>query len=444
MANKIQMPNGTKKEAQNINDYTYGLTKDFAGVNYERNTLPTGTGIKYKDPEKLPNASNELFKKIDNDDPVIIQNAYGFPKKLTNYPYTYSYLQDYWSDKFDPSNSKSSTMAGDIANIERSLNLDYLYEKGSRAQFFSQVTRYYDKYKIGSPVDQLSKTFSHVFFIRPDCNIFKSDKYELVKDLYTIPEFYRAFKHSPELLRQLEQKTPPVHADSEMNDRGYPHQFMMFLSNKAASFDLTDEYITSDEYGKGLTGYKVAYGKHNVESKTSNKFSVSYTDDRELHIYNLHKLWTNYISYVYRGKISPKTDYILNRILDYATCVYYIVCAEDGETIIFWSKYWGVFPLDSPSSTFNFDQKTGGGVKSPEMKIQYHYSWKEDYNPLALVEFNQHSASRQSKYIHSYNEVKVGTGYTWSCAPFIETIEKKEFGTSFPYTFKLRFRPMES
>ena len=39
---------------------------------------------------------------------------------------------------------------------------------------------------------------------------------------------------------------------------------------------LGEEYVVSDTYGQSLTGYKVAYGKDNVESKTAGKFSINY------------------------------------------------------------------------------------------------------------------------------------------------------------------------
>jgi hypothetical protein len=302
----------------------------------------------------------------------------------------------------------------------------------------------YNRYKVENLNDQLSKTFSHVFFVRPDCNIFDSssiinwnepDTVKLAQGLNNLSEFVYTKKHSPEILRQLTQA-----------DSGYSDQFMMLLSNKAKSFELSDEYIKSDEYGTALTGYKIPYGKHNVESKTADKVTISYIDDRDLHIYNLHKMWTDYISYVYRGKIWPKEEYILNKILDYATCLYYIVCAEDGETIIFWAKYWGVFPLDAPSTAFSWSSDTPGGIKTPEIRVQYQYAWKEDYNPLSLLEFNQHSASTMDdgKFTYSpiFQESKLGVGYTWVRAPFIETFRGDKYGV--PYTFKLRFRPYQN
>ena len=157
-------------------------------------------------------------------------------------------------------------------------------------------------------------------------------------------------------------------------------------------------------------------------------------------MYQQHKLWTDYIAYVYRGKHSPVDRYVFSKILDYATVIYYILCAEDMETVIFWSKYWGCFPIDSPSSMFSWAEEDAGGIKIPKVRVQYQYSWKEDFNPLALIEFNMHSRDLPLTYIGIFNPTSLGPGTTWAGAPFIETFTDPS-SLAAPYTFKLRFRP---
>lgn len=368
-------------------------------------------------------------RALDRSDPSKVQNASKFPavKFFDNSVgyYRYNYYMDYEGDKL--ANGKPAN--SDMGAVKKSINLDIV----DRYKLFDLYSSRYNKFKIPNPNDRLAKTFAHVFFVRPDCNIYAEGSSggsldpKLQSGLDILSEFYYANKHCPQILRQLTQ----AEAD-------YDNQFMMFLSNKARSFEISDEYIGSDTYGQGLTGYKIPYGKDNVESRTSGKFSINYIDDRDLHIYNLHKLWIDYISYVYRGKVYPKDQYILNKVLDYSTCVYYIVCAEDGESVIFWSKYWGVFPVEAPSSGFSFNIENNGTMRDPDLKIEYNYAWKEDFNPLSLIEFNEHGNKSKLNYIHSYQETKAGTGYTWAGAPFIETFDGTE---NLPYTFKLKFRP---
>lgn len=313
-------------------------------------------------------------------------------------------------------------LSSDLQGLRDSFNLGI----ESRDQLYRQYTEYYNRFKLPNPNDALHKTYSHVFFVRPDCNILKrtgSGSFKLIDGLEDDPNFYYAFNKSPELLRQL------------VNDAGYDHDFMMYLSNKAKSFQLSDESIGFDTYGRALTGHKIAYGKTNVESKTAGDFNITYNDDRDLHVFHIHKLWADYISNVFQGAFNPKETYMINKILDYVANVYYIMTAEDGETVIFWSKYYGVFPVTIPSSQYSWS--SGNTLSNPEFDVHYQYSFKEDYNPLSIVEFNMNSGSKDLKYIPTISKDNYTTNTTWVGAPFIETFRNTSVA---PYTFKLRFR----
>ena len=373
---------------------------------------------------------------IEKQYPHVVQNHdnYGtdtrlsYPKlraKRSNGTYVYDYATNIDTDLLPD----GTPVNADMEFLHKALNINL----DNRNTLYKKYTEFYNRYKLEHNNDRLAKTVGHVFFVRPDCNIFRrgssgaSPNPELERNVRQLSEFYYALKHNPEMLRQLTQE-----------EAGYDHEFMMYLSNKARSFDIKDEYIRSETYGQALTGYKVPYGKHDVESKTSDTFSIKYRDDRDLHIYSLHKLWVEYISYVYRGKLMPKKEYNIHKIIDYATCVYYFLCAEDGETVIFWSKYWGVFPLECPSSAFSFSLENANSNADPEFSIPYQYAWKEDFNPLSIIEFNQHS-KKSLDYVPIFNKNTLGPGNTWVGAPFIETFNNSNF--DLPYTFRLRFRP---
>lgn len=362
----------------------------------------------------------EDLRRLDRKDPTYVQNSHGFPKvkefdSRLGY-YRYNYDMNYEADGL-----ADMTAVWNVANID---------VRSPRELYRRYVTKY-NKYKLQNPNDFLAKSFGHIFFIRPDCNIFAENSTvvdpKLQSNLEKAADFYYAKKHSPELLESLTQ-----------HNTRFNHEFLLLLSNKAESFDLSDEYIDTDTYGSSLTGYKIPYSKSDNASKTANSFSVSYKDDNLLHIYHLHKLWLAYMTREYRGKVLPRYEYICNKILDYPTCVYYILCAPDGETIIFWSKYWGVFPKNAPSSQYSYTAGNAGGVSNPELKVEYQYAWKEDFNPLTLIEFNKHS-NKNLRYVSTYQPGKLGTGYTWGGVPFVETYANHEL--EIPYTFKLRFRP---
>lgn len=406
------------KTTQN-SDYQYTYTEKQSADYYAVMNMLKYGDLKYQQ-------SSVTINALDRNAPSVVQNKYGFPNKTANPDsahslYRYDYFMDYEKEK----------LLVNMNTIRQSVNIDLM----DPTTLYRQYTKYYNKYKQPNGNDSLSKTFAHVFFVRPDCNIYAEGSNgglsspALSDDLKNLSEYYYALKHCPEMLRELTQ-----------SKAGYNHQFALYLSNKAKSFQTADEYIDTDAYGQALTGHKVAYGKSNIKSKTEGSFQIKYVDDRDLHIYHLHKLWSDYVSHVYRGKVMPNVNYIKNRILDYATCVYYILTAEDGETIIFWSKYYGVFPVTMPSSSFAYDSETR--LANPEYSVEYRFSWKEDFNPLSLIEFNTHSPTMwQWRYVNKFQPAVCGTGYTWSGIPFIETFNG-DGKRNLPYTFKLRFRPM--
>lgn len=301
-------------------------------------------------------------------------------------------------------------------------NLNILGE-GTYKSTLLELYEKYNRFKVTFPEIFAGATFPHVFFTRPDLNLFKETKAgpTLTEELINDAEFFYLFHNDPLLLKSLTRYGSP------------DHDFNMFLSNSVESFEIADEFIRTAEHGDTFTGYKIQYGKHNVEANTSGTFSLNYTEDKEYSVYKIHKSWLEYISRVYRGELTPKHDYIQKKILDYACSVYYFVLGPDGETILFWSKFFGVFPTNTPASASSFTKGSSG--KIPEFGITYAYSFKEDLSPLSLAEFNMNSRN-ELIYKKTY-EPKLGTtGRTLTGAPFVET-SKNEYGH---YVYKLRFR----
>lgn len=305
-------------------------------------------------------------------------------------------------------------------NLERvKKNLNVMNGSG-----FSSITtalfNSFDRFKVPFPEYHLSKTYSYVFFTRPDLNIMVKDN--LALQVENDPVYYYLYKNDKNILKSL------------TSGFSSSHDFLPFLSNTAQSFEVSDEFVKTVEHGETLTGYKVQYGTSNIESRTSGTFSISYTDDKNYTIYKIHKAWVDYISKVYRGELIPRTEYKYKKILDYACSVYYFVCAEDGETILFWTKYFGVFPTNIPASTSSWTK--GNLIKTPDYSINYAYAFKEDFTPLTLAEFNVASKSSGTvAYRKIYETVNCATGKTFAGAPFVET-----YTSNGEYVFKLKFK----
>ena len=170
-----------------------------------------------------------------------------------------------------------------------------------------------------------------------------------------------------------------------------------------------------------------------IISMSGGDFSISYVDDNKLSISFLHYLWVMYMSGVKRGMHNPKLSYARQSIIDYASSLYYILTDVTGENIIYWAKYWGVFPTNAPESSFSLSK--GEHVHTPSITIQYHYSFRKSLDPLILAEFNRNSGGDNGNFSYSpiYNEDTFHSNNTIVGPPFIETSDGG-------YTYKLRYR----
>lgn len=316
-----------------------------------------------------------------------------------------------------------------METIRRNLNIRPVDDYGS---LYTELSENFNRFKINFPTYFAGKTFGHVFFTRPDIQFYLNDGTALRPAIADDMVFKGIHTMNPKLLKSL---TRHFTAD---------HGFQPFLSNTAASFEVPDEFIKTMEHGETMVGHKVQYGRNNIEANNAGTFNVNYTDDKYLSIYQIHKAWIDYISKVSRGEIDLKyTPYRANKVLDYTCSVYYILCAADNETVLFWTKYFGVFPTNTASSSASWTK--GSPVRNPDINIQYAYSMKEDLNVLSLAEFNAlSSTSGKTNYEPIYasakdengNLVGMGTvGRTMVGAPFIE--RKKNKVRTY---YKLRFR----
>lgn len=324
----------------------------------------------------------------------------------------------------------------------------YLPTTGYKDQLNTLASRY-NRFKLPNVDMEIKKGYAHVFFVRPQCHLVdERNSNELLPSVLPEGAFSDIFDQNPVLVNEISDI--PCGGCSQASD------FMYILSNYVKSFSLNDEELHSDTYGKTYTGYKISYGKTNIESKSAGSFSVTFSDDRTLSIYKIHRMWTDYINDVYRGRLDPSIDNIANKVLDYVGAVYYILTAEDNETILFWSKYYGVYPTTIPSSQYSWN--AGSFVNPESITIQYNYSWKEDFNTSAMLEFNSNaklgssgagsSGASSIRYDPTFKNSIYYLGPTIVGTPYIERVRPSDVDSgALPYTdkfvYKLRFVPAD-
>ena len=312
-------------------------------------------------------------------------------------------------------------MEENFARMRKSLNIDPTY---TAQQLFVHYTKYYNRFKMAHPDDTFVKSFGHVFFTRPDTNIITyagGSKYKLNGTCKGLEPYASAYNRNLDCLKQLVINTE------------YSSDFMMYLSNKVVGFEERDRNIEYDSYGKTLQGHSIQYGKHIIRSESAGELSLTFNEDKNLHILNLFNIWVNYISDAYTGRITPAIDRIFNKELDYASSLYYIVTDETGENIIYWSKYYGIFPTSIPDSVSSWQK--GNFNTNPDVTVSFAYSRKKALDTNILYELNLNARNSTWKYAKTYQNDILTVGQNFVGAPFVEISKINGIPA-----FKLRFK----
>lgn len=300
----------------------------------------------------------------------------------------------------------------DIAYKKSSEVYDYTMSQGYFTDLQSKMHNSFNRNKTAFPDYHLNKTFAYVFFTRPDCRLGKkgtNSKWDLYDSVKTDPKYVYLNNNNPNTIGSLMKNGNPH------------HNFLVLLSNEAKSFEVSDHVIQTVNHGETYTGGKVVYGRTDHESNTSGEVSIRYTDSVNLDIFKLHTIWVDYINKVSRGVFTPKRTYITKKILDYACSCYYFLCGSDGQTILYWQKLTGVFPVNTGESTFSWD--SGTLLSKPDINIKYVYSMKTPMDIVHLNEFNKlanfNPSTQSNKVKTTYSPEQCATGSTLTHCPCI-------------------------
>jgi len=177
------------------------------------------------------------------------------------------------------------------------------------------------------------------------------------------------------------------------NDGGCP--FMRILSNrKTSNVDVPDINVDELETSVNMFGTRILYPKSSMGSDENIDFSIEFEDTRHLEIYNLFKAYDIYRQMKWLGilgpGVNPKDDrffhFITNKILYDHMSLYKFLVDSDGETLLWWGKFTGIFPKSITRSSFSEIQDRGPLKVTVGFKLS---GWFEDMNPMTLIEFNE-------------------------------------------------------
>lgn len=364
--------------------------------------------------------NNDKRRQLLNEDSENIQNPSGFPAKIQNAQGLITAKYDYQIMPNDPRFKKTISLENKLKQVRASFGIPV---HGNNEIARAMKYYLYNRFKVPDTNLAHNKSFTYVFFTRPDLNIINpTGSHKANAQCLNHTESAMIWRRYPELFKLL--------TDCTRNGDG--NNFNMLLSNQVTSFDIQDETITTVRAGKTWHEYEMSYGD-SYTGRTAGEFTCNFTETSDYSIINMIKLWINYIDNVSKGAWSPSynlfgegmknknSSYVYDKTLDYAASAYVFKCGPDGEDVLYWTKYFGVFPINTGSNSLSWDLSNSIG-DVPKLNIRFSYSYKRDLNPISLIEFNKVAKIKKASDAVFENAYNVNYGHVsrpFVGAPFI-------------------------
>lgn len=254
----------------------------------------------------------------------------------------------------------------------RILNSAGLYRR-EQIEWYSKFNRF----GCIDPFNMVTTTREYIFITKPDLHIFNNrSNTELNPELAGIPLWKDAFLRYKEVLEQLQY--------SANNPKDV---FINVLSNAVKNeLDLPNINATEVETNENIYGTHMSYRRSSLTTDEHHEFSLEFEDTKYLEIYAYFRLYDEYCKLKDLGMVTPVYDsYIVNKILDDQSAVYKFIVGEDGETLLYWAKLWGVYPKTVPRDAFSSLSNLSNGLV---FSVNFHSIFVDDLDPTILADFN--------------------------------------------------------
>mgnify|MGYP006954111727 CR=1 FL=1 len=275
----------------------------------------------------------------------------------------------------------------------------------------SQIDRFnkFSRFGYFDPYNANTVTREYLFFTKPDLHLFTPNTQTLNPELTGNTFFTEAYRNHRDTMNQLQYS---VRYATDYSP------FCNLLSNTVTSkLDLPDISLEELETAQNIAGTHLKYPLATTTSSNDVDFSLEFEDTKFLDVYMFFRIWYEYELVKSDGGVSPPTkNYIYNKILHDQMSCYKIIVGEDMETILHYSKFWGVYPTSIPRSAFS--DLSDGALKLP---VNFKAQWVEDMDPSILADFNTITSTQVARYsyVPIYNSNTNTVNGKWCATPYI-------------------------
>lgn len=265
-----------------------------------------------------------------------------------------------------------------------------LYSKEDLAE--ARYSRYSRFGRVLDPYSRLNDTREHLFFVKPDLHICATGT-EL-EDGYGGKEDYsvNGLTLNPQLdtnayFRDLITRYPDVVKELQnsagSNNKDPFSHLLSFTVN--SNLDLPGSEASTIDTGNTIFGTNLEYLKDSEVADENPSFSLEFIDTKKLEVYQYFKAYSMYHIARKSGIVTPPhIDYIRYKRLHNVMGIFKFLIDEDGETIVHYSYFWGVYPVSVPREAFS-NQEFNEGLT---FSISFKAAFVEDSDPRILDHFN--------------------------------------------------------
>ena len=312
--------------------------------------------------------------------------------------------------------------------ISPEYNTYRMNDKGTDETYVAQQSLFnaYNRTRIPIADQEWRKGFRYIFFTRPECYLMYREGgiTDICNQAFYDEDFASAYTRMPHIIKLLSPwyitgsyPTVSTQLSSLVQDSGQEGANWNFLfSNRVHGISVNGTSMSiSDTIGKSIEGYTVTPAKF-VETRQGSTVDLTFTDTKNLEVYEMARLWMLYMYKRQKGIFLPpyngyakdnnfrvsngatmdKLDGPLSgvqytrmhpydRALEYCASLYDIVTDETGSKILYWCKYYGIYPTEATPSLGTDDT---GPITQVNTTISFKYHYKLENNNKTLVEFN--------------------------------------------------------
>lgn len=272
------------------------------------------------------------------------------------------------------------------------------------------IFKTYNRAKLPVADIEWRKGFRHIFITRPECYLMYNDggNVGLCDQAFYDEDFASAVTRMPHIIRLLS----PWYVSGSLTEDSLDTNWNFLLSNRVQGMTTSPLNLSiNDSISKSLEGFTVTPAMH-LEGRQGSTIDLAFRDTKTLEVFETARLWMLYMYKRKKGIFIPpyngyqKTNGFMtgitetgspltgnqytryhpyDRALEYCASLYDVITNESGTKILYWCKYYGIYPINV-SPTLANDNNAAITEMTTNITFKYHY--KLENTNKVLVEFN--------------------------------------------------------